>query len=115
LDCGISIETFWESSLSELADYMESYRRKMRATKREEVLSLFLLANLISERHPMVDKEKNIPSMPWDIYPELFEEDKEKYEREQREIEFEEYMSKRKQAMMAYNKTKGGGEEDERT
>lgn len=111
LDCGISIETFWNSSLYEISDYMESYNRRKTADKREEVLMTFMLANLISERHPMVDKEKSKVSFPWDYYPSLFKEDKQEYEKAQEENEFEEYMSKRKRAMMAYNKSRGGGEQ----
>lgn len=106
MDCGISIETFWNSSLYEISDYMESYARKTVAEKKEKVLMLFMLANLISERDPLTDKEKNRPSFPWDYYPQLFKEDKEKYEEAKEANDFEEYKFLRKKAMIAHNKTR---------
>jgi hypothetical protein len=111
LDYGISIDTFWNSSIGEVLDYMESYKRRKEKEKREAVLMQFMLANLISERHPMVDKGKNPVSSPWDYYPDLFNEDKLEHDRIQQEVQFEEYMSKRRKAMMAYNNSMGGGEE----
>lgn len=71
---------------------------------------LFMLANLISERDPLSDKEKDKMSYPWDYYPELFREDKLQYEQTQAENEFEEFKSRRKRAIMAFNKNRGGGE-----
>lgn len=71
---------------------------------------LFMLADIISQRHPMVDKEKNPVSYPWDYYPELFKVDKEQYEKQKFENEFEDYKTKRRRAMLAHNIARGGGE-----
>lgn len=103
-------QVFWNSSLYELLDYMESHTRRMIRKKREEVAMFFMLADIISQRHPMVDKEKNPVSYPWDYYPELFKEDKEWNEKQKSENEFEDYKSKRRRAMIEHNRARGGGE-----
>lgn len=72
---------------------------------------LFMLADIISQRHPMTDKEKYPISYPWDYYPDLFAEDKAMYEEQKAESELENYKTKRRRLMAEYNEKLGGGEE----
>lgn len=65
---------------------------------------LFMLANLISERHPLVDHKKQKPSMPWDYYPDLFTQEKQAWEQRQEEDELEAYKERRRQYIAEFNK-----------
>lgn len=103
LDCGIGIESFWNSSIVEIEDEIESHNRVMMSEQKERIYSLFLLSSLINERHPMVDKTSCHLTMPWDYYPSLFEEEKKVYEQIQNGNELEEYKEKRKEYAANWN------------
>jgi hypothetical protein len=100
----MSIKQFWESSLVEINDYIDSARRIKKREAKEEILRLFMLAAIINERHPMVDKEKQDFSAPWDFYPELFEEERAFSEKQKEIEEFEAYKERRRQYAFNHNK-----------
>ncbi|HCT93008.1 MAG TPA: hypothetical protein DF613_16740 [Lachnospiraceae bacterium] len=104
----MDIQVFWDSSLYEVNDYMESRQRVKTTEKREAVLDMFMLANIIAERDPLTDKEKGRLSCPWDYYPQLFAGDKRRVEQDNAEREFEEYKEKRRRAFTAHNRQRGG-------
>lgn len=104
LDYGMNIKQFWESSLVEISDYIDSARRVQKQKAKEDILRLFMLATIINERHPMVDKEKQKVSLPWDFYPELFEEERLFSEEQKEKDEFEAYKERRRRYVLNHNK-----------
>jgi hypothetical protein len=95
---------FWESSLPEIIDRIQSADRK----RKQEIGNLFMLAEIISNR---MFRDKDTPAvMPWDYYPKLFTEDKASYEDQQRIKELENYKEKRRRAMDRYNFARSGQE-----
>lgn len=110
LGYGLSLDTFWNSTVLEISDYIKNYNREKEREKREEVSLLFMLSNLIAERNPFIDADKRKLSMPWDYYPKLFEKERILYEKEKEEEEFQKFKEERMAAMAAHNRMRGGVE-----
>lgn len=107
LDCGMNYDTFWSSSILEILDFIESFKRKQRFRKKEETLDLFLLAKLIAEFSPFTEVKD--PTRPWDLYPELFAQEKKLYEEARELAELEEYKARKLQRIQAFNAQRRGG------
>lgn len=101
---------FWSSSLQEVFDFIESRKRVQKQKKKEEILNIFLLANLIAERDPLTDKTGKELTMPWDYYPELFVEEERQYTLAKEEAEFEVYKEKRRLHAREFNTRRHLGE-----
>lgn len=97
MDCGISSDVYWNSSPDEIDDYIQSYLRKTEAAKKEEVAGWIHQAHLIGETNPMAAKKEM--TKPWDIFPELFADERRDYEK----LQFQKAMDKRREAAMAWN------------
>lgn len=97
MDAGMSVDAFWESSAAEIDDFLESYNRKLREAKKEEVAGWIHQARLNGECNPMAGSKEY--TMPWDIFPELFEDEKKAHDQR----EFENAMSRRRRAATEYN------------
>lgn len=91
LDCEISPEIFWNSSLEELRDRIESFRRVRVRKAREKISLCYELAGLIGTYVGKLFDDKNAITIPhpWDAYPELFSTEKKQFEETQREKQLE--------------------------
>lgn len=110
LEAGMTPQEFWDSSLAEIEIRVEDYaKRKARETK-ERISDMFLLAQLFAERHPPIPFVKYDPkmTMPWDILPEMFEEEKQQAEKKEKQEEFERFKEKRQRYYALYNQRRGG-------
>lgn len=112
LDIGIAPSLFWISSIKELQDYIESYNRVKINKNKEKAIFNSILAKQIGEQVAMLFDEKMEiqPMQLWQLYPNLFDEDKEKYEAEKRNSDLELYKAKMKDFMYRHNSYKKGGE-----
>ena len=78
-------EQFWEMSVPEIVDVMESAERVKEEALRRDVNLAFVQASANSSRigfiltDPKKRREKDI-LQPWDVFPSLFEQSKEKRE-----------------------------------
>lgn len=98
-----SPSSFWDYSIKELYEIMESYSRRMEVKFKEKLILNNLLARQIGEQvAALFDKENKITPL-WDYYPNLFECEKEKYEKEQKDLRWQRY----KAQMEAYISSKG--------
>lgn len=95
---------FWESSLPEIIDRIESADRK----RKYEIGNLFMFAEVISNR--MFRDKDTQALMPWDYYPQLFAADKVKYEEKKQADDMENYKEKRRMAMDRHNARRSGQE-----
>lgn len=107
LDAGISPELFWQLSLNEILDLMESRYRAERRERRFRISDIYLLAKITAEYIGISfagDKYNGEMPHPWDTYPKLFAEDKEEYERKQADASLEDYKQKRKAYAKEFNR-----------
>lgn len=105
MDCGILPDDFWEYSIGEIRDLMESFARAERRRVQEQITSRFQLADLIGLHMQKLFDDKNEIAMPhtWDVYPELFAEEKEAYKRRQKAEALERAKISRKEYAAKYN------------
>lgn len=117
LDCGISPSVFWDLSILEISDLIESHerveiRKQKQSAVNNQILSDQIMRgiNLIingSEKTNADDQFKQL----WDYYPDLFENEKKQYYTEKQESEFEVFKNRRKRFANQYNKKyKGDGD-----
>lgn len=107
LDCGMSAETFWDATPMEILDVIESHRRKKKREQTMKIERLFVLAEVIVNRVAYGFSEKKDPSnlvQPWDMYPQLFPEEKRSAERAQEEQELENYKEARRKHAAEFNR-----------
>lgn len=97
MDSGMSVDAFWESSAAEISDFIESAKRQAIESKKSEVAGWIHQARLNGECNPMANKSEY--TMPWDIFPDLFEEEKKAHDQR----EFDNAMSRRRRAATEYN------------
>lgn len=95
LDCGMTPNEFWEYSVAEIYDYIESYERVKKQKTKEMISFGYMLSGLIMEHYAAASSEKNEVSFPWERYPDLFCKEKEYYEKERAISELENYKKKR--------------------
>lgn len=111
LDIDISPSIFWESSIGELEDLINSYNRKKLNTNREKAVFYGILTSQIGEQVAMILDSKNgmTPKKIWEYYPALFEDEKLQFEEEQRQIQLELNIARMKDYMYRHNARLGGG------
>ena len=101
---------FWDYSLPEIEDLVESYNRCHEKMFKDTVTMNCQLAQIIAAdvMHGLNGEEKVV--MPWDIYPKLFDVEREVYEQKNCDERFEEYKQQRKEyaAMMNAKRREGG-------
>lgn len=111
LDAGIPIDTFWDSSLSEIWDMLESYERRKRQIRKDKILDDFIIAEVTAiNLAALLSSDKKIQTpRPWDYYQKIFTEEKEVYEKERAERELEEYKEKRRAYAAEVNRRRQQG------
>lgn len=109
LDCGVPVDSFWDFTLQELVDIIDSQTRR----RKEEIGRLFVLADAISSRvgYFFSDPKKRRPEdilQPWDSYHDLYKNDLAEQEieaKEEKEIdaELEAYKARMAVGIAAWN------------
>lgn len=113
LDMGISTETYWNLTLSEMDDIIDSRNRTIEREEKRRIDRLFLLADAISSRVSYIfssNENRVEPIRPWDVYPVLFKDEKEMHEKAIQDIEFEAYKEKRRRHAVEHNIKRKGAE-----
>ncbi len=103
---------FWNSTIKELQDSIESYNRVTYRKTKEKAIFNTILAKQIGEQIAMLfDEKKEIqPMQLWQLYPNLFDEEKEQYEVEKKNNDLELYKARMKDFMYRHNTYRKGGE-----
>lgn len=96
LERGISPDMFWESSVLEVIDMMQVYDHIRQVERKEKIQTQFILANAISTRIGFIfgDEKKRRESdvlQPWDVAPDLFEDQTKEIEQRRSEVELAKY------------------------
>lgn len=85
MDNGITVEQFWDSTYSEIMALLQSKKKVKRQALKDEIANNYLLAELIYYHvGKFMDSKAKVPNM-WDVAPGLFGEEKEHFEKEQKE------------------------------
>lgn len=108
LDCGIPADKFWDLTLQEIMDTIESYHRTKEASLRHQAGENFRLAEIIANRIGYVfssekDRSEDMLVMPWDLYPGLFEDESEKIKESKSDAELDNYKALRFKHAAAWN------------
>ena len=98
LDVGISVEEFWNYSIPEINSLMASYHRRSLDEYKQKVKLAFLQAQITENIAARMFNREVAPVQPWDIYPDLFQEEKKQYE----EIQARGFREQRRNAMDNY-------------
>lgn len=78
MDYGISTDQFWNLSLVEIQDHLESHERKERRQTKQRLIEKHFLAKDIAQYVSLIlngSKEAEIMEL-WDYFPKLFHEEK---------------------------------------
>lgn len=112
MDFGITPERFWEYSLQEVIDLLQSAKRTKAQAFKEKIFSESRIARMVAEDMYYMLNGKGKIVWPWDIYPDLFKEEQEVYEKQMEERKFEEFKQQRKMYVERMNaRTKGAADE----
>ena len=98
LDCGISVKEFWELSMLEISDIMESFKRRRTRDLKQELINGFAFAEHTAELVGLYLSSENTARKIWDFFPELFSQEKTAYD----EIEVRRQMEQAKENRRAY-------------
>lgn len=101
-------ESFWNYSLNEIIDVMESYARQADRKRKQKIADDFVLAKALSLNLATIISGKGDLCNPWDFYPETFKENKEEYEQQKLEADLAEYREKRRQWAEEFNRRRRG-------
>lgn len=120
LDCGYTPSLFWDSSLDEIIDLIQSYnRREEQRVKEEETkiktqISLnWVMAQQIGEHFDLAMGNKKSITPLYDYFPDLFKSEKEEADRQEQMNQLE--LHKARMADYAYQhnarrrRERGGG------
>lgn len=103
LDCGMSINQFWQLSILEIQDFIQSKRRSDTQRVKEDISLQFLLAKLVGEQIAAMYQKDFKLSKPWDLYPELFDQESEEVKRLQEENALADYKERRLAFALRHN------------
>lgn len=110
LDIGMSSSFFYESTIPEIVDMIDSYERIEMRKQKQRAIDNQILAdqiirgfNVIMNGNGKSDSEDSFKAL-WDYYPDLFAEEKEKYYQDKEAREFDNFKASRKIFANHYNK-----------
>ena len=98
---------YWDLTLQEIEDIIESYGRQKRQNKKERVEELFMVAEVTSNRIISClnsnASESNL-LRPWHFYPDLFEDQSEEIGEQREAAELEKYKARFNKGVAAWNR-----------
>lgn len=113
LDCGMTGKEFWNASLAEILDVMDSYSRREERKLKERLSGLHFLSKDIAQLIGLIfcGKEGERALELWDYFPELFERERESAETIQRQQDLAVYKAQMNDFAYRHNHARTGGEE----
>ncbi len=110
LDCGINPDQFWEMSLLEITDIMDSYRRRVESKTKQDIMLKHFLARDIGQHIALSihgSDEAQIAEL-WDFFPDLFAEEKEEAELRKQAHQLAVYKAQMQDFAYRHNHRNGG-------
>lgn len=111
LDAGIATQEFWNLTLLEIYDRVESYRRTTELKRKEKIDQDFVLASAIATRviwffEDPKDRTQDQILEPYDAYPDLFKKEEEKVQANKQKLEIEKHIAAMRAFDAAYQRKK---------
>jgi len=106
LECGVAVDAFWDLTLLEMEDVIASKNREYRRKEKAKIDNLFLLADALASRINHIfssAEDRQEPIRQWDVYPELFEKEKDVFEEAKNNLELNTYKEKRMKFAVEHN------------
>lgn len=98
LDIGGKPLDFWDLTVLEIREMIESYNRVKTQERKEKIIDSYRLSQMIANNVSMLISKDAKPLEVWDYAPELFQEEREQVERARQEQE----MRMHKERMRAF-------------
>jgi len=110
IDCGIAPERFWELSIEEVRDILESAERKERGHLKQRLIEKHFLAKDIAQYVSLILNGSKVGIMElWDYFPELFGEEGSDIEKKRQEQEAAAYKVQMIDFAYRHNHARSGG------
>lgn len=111
IDAGVNTREFWDLTLFELYDRINSYRRTTKFNQKNSIDIAFTLADAIATRvifffEDPKDRKDDQILYPWDAYPELFEKEEKKVQVDKQKLEIEKHIATMRAFAAAYQHRK---------
>lgn len=105
------MERFWQLTLLEITDFMESEVRRMKREQKQKLKDIHFLAQDIGQYTSLaVHGSDNVQAMElWDFFPQLFSEEKEEYKQAQAK-QMAVYQAQMLDYALRYNRKRKGGD-----
>lgn len=97
--------------MPELYDLIESYNRQQRNKFKQKVIDDCRLGNIIAVNIGESINGNSNHLKPWDLFPELFKDEREFYEQQRVEEQFEDYKQQRREYALMMNAKRNKGKE----
>lgn len=113
LDCGMPVQEFWNASLAEIMDYIDSFSRREEQSLKKRLSELHFLAKDTAQYVGLMigGGEGDRASELWDYFPDLFEEEKEQTEQLRQKQQLAVYKARMNDFVYRHNRARTGGEE----
>lgn len=113
LGCGISPERFWELSIPDIIDTIESFHRQEERKVKQELMNLHFLARDIGQFTAVaIQGSDNVKIMElWDFFPDLFDRERKETEKKIQEKQLAEYKARFNDFAIRHNHAMAGGED----
>ena len=98
LDIGGEPLVFWDLTVLEIREMIESYNRVKKQERKEKIIDSYRLSQMIANNVSLLLSKDAKPLEVWDYAPELFQEEREQVERARQEQE----MKMHKERMRAF-------------
>lgn len=102
---GMDPDEFWNHSPNEIYDILDAKLYREKQEEKRRIDKIFTLAQVIT-RYMFPKDENTKPPHPWDYYPDLFEEEKERYEKSEEDTELDDFKARRKAFYKRFNDQK---------
>ena len=109
----MGMDQFWECSIIEIQDYLESYERRERREMKERLTEKHYLAQDIAQYiHVMLNGQKDGEQLlePWDFFPELFGKEGERARKSRERQDMAVYKAQMRDFAYRHNHARNGGE-----
>lgn len=84
-------------------DTIETYERRQKKELKKKIVDICDLGYVVTQNINSLFSENPKTIMPWDVYPELFSEEKRISVAHEQEMEFERFKSRRREYAAAHN------------
>lgn len=110
LDCGITVNEFYDMTIKELTEYRDSFMRRREIKRKDSADMIYRLSTLITNGTACILSEKNKPIEFLDIFSDIFPEESKINEENKIKVQMEIHKQRMREFAERVNKQMNGGE-----